>query len=170
MVTLVGVALADVGLFLPDFRSSERVFNLLEQVAGRAGRGLLPGRVIVQTYNPEQPAITFAARHDVRGFARHELAGGAIYGLPPFTRLVKFETLDVSQDEARLRCEAVARELRLRVPSEGDVIGPAACYFARRDRKFRWQVLVRTMDPGALLKDLPVPEHMIIDVDPATIL
>jgi primosomal protein N' (replication factor Y) (superfamily II helicase) len=170
MVTLVGVVMADVGLFLPDFRASERVFNLLEQVAGRAGRSLLPGRVIVQTYNPEQPPIQFAARHDVRGFARHELANRRNLLLPPFVRLVKFETLDPSNDEARARCEAVARLLRARVADPSDVIGPAACYFAKRDRRYRWQVLARTTSPGGLLQDLTLPDGVTVDVDPGTVL
>jgi primosomal protein N' (replication factor Y) (superfamily II helicase) len=170
MVTLVGVVMADVGLFLPDFRASERVFDLLEQVAGRAGRSLLPGRVIVQSYNPEEPAIQFAARHDVRGFARHELANRRNLALPPFVRLVKFETADVSNDEARARCEVVARELRARSADPSDVIGPAACYFARRDRRYRWQVLARTPSPGALLQGIDLPDGVVIDVDPAGVL
>lgn len=170
LVTLVGVVMADVGLFLPDFRASERGFNLIEQVAGRAGRALLPGRVIVQTYNPDHAAIAFAARHDVKGFARHELAQRKLLDLPPYTRLVKFETSDPSNEAARQACEGLARELRRRVAAPSDVIGPASCYFGRRDKKYRWQILVRTQSPAGLLSGLDVPRGFIVDVDPASVL
>lgn len=170
LVTLVGVVLADVGLFLPDFRASERVFNLLEQVAGRAGRGLLPGRVIVQTYNPEHPAIAFASRHDVRGFARHELAQRRALRLPPYTRLVRFECADETEANARQACEHVARQLRRRLPAAGDVIGPAQAYFTRRNKRYRWQVIVRTLAPGELLDGLDIPRGCVVDVDPVSVL
>jgi primosomal protein N' (replication factor Y) len=170
LVTLVGVVLSDVGLFLPDFRASERVFNLLEQVAGRAGRALLPGRVIVQTYNPDHPAVAFAAKHDVKGFARHELALRQALALPPQVRLVKFECAELDAADARKKCEAVARQLRERVSDESAIIGPASCFFERRARRYRWQLLARTHDPAALLKDLPLPSGMLVDVDPATVL
>ena len=169
LVTLVGVVLADVGLFLPDFRASERVFNLLLQVAGRAGRGLLPGRVIVQTYNPEHPAVVFAARHDVDGFVRAELAQRRLIALPPFIRLVRFEYADEDGQAARRACEALAAAIQ-RSAHQAGVIGPAPAYFARRQRRYRWQLLVRTTDPRALLADLEVPAGFLVDVDPASVL
>jgi primosomal protein N' (replication factor Y) len=169
LVTLVGVVLADVGLFLPDFRAAERVFNLLLQVAGRAGRSLLPGRVIVQTYNPEHPAVTFAARHDVEGFVRAEMAQRRLIHLPPFVRLVRFEYADADSQAAQRACEALAVAIRRSAHQVG-VIGPAAAYFARRQRRYRWQVLVRTHDPRALLADLKVPEGFLVDVDPVSVL
>jgi primosomal protein N' (replication factor Y) len=170
LVTLVGVILADVGLFLPDFRASERVFNLLEQVAGRAGRGLLPGKVFVQTYNPDAPPIQFASKHNVKGFVKYELAQRQQLQLPPFTRLVRFEVMHESNDEARLQAETLARQLRPRVPQRADVIGPAQAYFARRNKKYRWQILVRTLSPAALLKNLDVPRGVVVDVDPVSVL
>ncbi|MCS7054617.1 MAG: primosomal protein N' [Thermoflexales bacterium] len=169
MVTLVGVVLADVGLFLPDFRAAERVFDLLLQVAGRAGRGLLPGRVIVQTYNPQHPAIAFAARHDVAGFAAYELAQRRALDLPPFVRLVRFEYADADESAARRACEQLAREAR-RSPHQVGVIGPAPAYFARRHDRYRWQVLVRTHAPRALLADLNPSRAFIVDVDPISVL
>jgi primosomal protein N' (replication factor Y) len=170
MVTLVGVVLADVGLFLPDFRSSERVFNLLEQVAGRAGRGLLPGRVIVQTYNPSQPAIAFAGKHDVQGFVQHELAQRKLLRLPPYTRLVRFECSDADEAIARKRCEDVARQLRQRLGSEDAVIGPAPAYYSKRNKQHRWQVLARTASPSDLLEGIDLPREVIVDVDPVSVL
>lgn len=170
MVTLVGVVLADVGLFLPDFRSSERVFNLLEQVAGRAGRGLLPGRVIVQTYNPTQPAIAFAGKHDVQGFVQHELTQRRLLRLPPFTRLVRFECSDADEAIARKRCEDLARQLRQRLGSDDAVIGPAPAYYGRRNRQHRWQVLARTASPADLLADIDLLREVIVDVDPISVL
>ncbi len=169
MVTLVGVVLADVGLFLPDFRAGERVFDLLLQVAGRAGRGLLPGRVIVQTYNPEHPAITFAARHDVQGFVAYELAQRRLLNLPPFVRLVRFEYAHADNDAARQACELLARQVR-RSPHQLGVIGPAPAYFPRRNNCYRWQMLARTLAPRELLADLDVPRGCIVDVDPASVL
>jgi primosomal protein N' (replication factor Y) len=170
LVTLVGVVLADVGLFLPDFRASERVFNLLAQVAGRAGRGLLPGRVIVQTYNPEQPAIAFADRHDVQGFVRHELAQRRLLDLPPFTRLIRFEFDAEAEADARLACELLARQLRARVPKPTDVIGPAQAYFTRRNKRYRWQVLARMHSPRELLEGLDLRRGWVVDVDPISVL
>ena len=87
-VTLVGVILADVGLMLPDFRSAERTFQLLTQVAGRAGRGKLLGRVLVQTYSPDHPSIRFAKDHDFLNFYKHEIVDRMTYGYPPFRQLV----------------------------------------------------------------------------------
>jgi primosomal protein N' (replication factor Y) len=170
LVTLVGVVLADVGLFLPDFRASERVFNLLAQVAGRAGRGLLSGRVIVQTYNPEQPAIAFAGQHDVQGFVRYELAQRKLLNLPPFTRLIRFEFNAEAEADARLACELLARQLRGRVPKPTDVIGPAQAYFTRRNKRYRWQVLARTHSPRELLDGLDIRRGWVVDVDPISVL
>src|SRR6202044_1379301 len=84
-VTLVGVINADAALSIPDFRAAERTFQLLVQVAGRAGRGDAPGRVIVQTWDPEHPAIVFAAKHDVDGFIVRELVDRKELGYPPFS-------------------------------------------------------------------------------------
>jgi len=169
LVTLVGVVLADVGLFLPDFRAAERVFNLLLQVAGRAGRSLLPGRVIVQTYNPEHPAVTLAARHDVEGFVRQEMAQRRLINLPPFVRLVRFEYADADSQAAQRACEALAAVVR-RSTHQAGVIGPAPAYFARRQRRYRWQVLVRTPDPRALLAGLEAASGFLVDVDPVSVL
>jgi primosomal protein N' (replication factor Y) len=174
MVTLVGVVLADVGLFLPDFRASERVFNLIEQVAGRAGRGLLKGRVIVQTYNPDHPTMTFAKHHDVQGFAKYELMSRRTLDLPPYTRLVKFECEDNDVDKARLTCETLARQIRQYLTQHrleiNSIIGPAPSYFARRNNKFRWQIIARTNNPQQLLACVVVPDTCRVDVDPINVL
>lgn len=170
LVTLVGVVLADIGLFLPDFRASERVFGLIEQVAGRAGRSLLTGRVIVQTYNPEHPAVDFASRHDVAGFARYELEQRKILNLPPYVRLVRLEIADEDNAAARLACEMLARALRQRADQPTDVIGPAQAYFARRANRYRWQCLVRTHSPRQLLDGVDLPRGCVVDVDPISVL
>jgi len=170
MVTLVGVVLADVGLFLPDFRASERVFNLIEQVAGRAGRGLLKGRVIVQTYNPDHPSIAHAKHHDVQGFAKYELSNRRMLDLPPFTRLVRFEFEDENEDKARQQCEALGRQLRQVLAQPSSLIGPAPAYFARRNKRFRWHIIARTDSPRTLLAKLDIPSGCFVDVDPTSLL
>ena len=111
-VTLVGVVNADAALSIPDFRAAERAFQLLVQVAGRAGRGDVPGRVIVQTYDPEHHAIAFAAKHDVPGFLERELVDRQELGYPPFSRVALVRVDAVEESEARAACATLAAIVR----------------------------------------------------------
>ena len=111
-VTLVGVVNADAALSIPDFRAAERAFQLLVQVAGRAGRGDVPGRVLVQTYDPEHHAIVFAAKHDVAGFTERELVDRRELAYPPFARMALVRVDAVIEDEARKACARLAEIAR----------------------------------------------------------
>jgi primosomal protein N' (replication factor Y) len=169
LASFVGVVLADVGLFLPDFRASERALRLLESVAARAGRSLQAGRVVVQTYDPDHPALRAAATHDVDGFAQRELVQRRRLRLPPYTRLVQVLCTAPSEEAARaLAAEAAARARRVAGPEA--VIGPASCYFLRRAGRARWQVLIRTDDPRALLSQFEAPRGATVVVDPVSVL
>ncbi|HEX9035854.1 MAG TPA: primosomal protein N' [Ktedonobacterales bacterium] len=158
-VTLVGVISADVALTLPDFRAAERAFQLLTQVAGRAGRAAIPGRVIVQTFNPEHFCIQAAATHDYAAFSTIELAARERYGYPPFRRLVKL--LYTSHDRYAAQFEATAlstqleRAIRERGLRDTDVVGPAPAYIERLRGRYRWQIILRGPDPVAALRALP---------------
>jgi primosomal protein N' (replication factor Y) len=171
LVTLVGVVSADTGLYLPDFRAAERTFQLLTQVAGRAGRGLLGGRVILQTYHPDHEAIVAASRHDYEGFYRQELEHRRLLGYPPFQRLTRLVYRHPDPDRARREAERVGRLVRRGLERAGDpsdLIGPAPCYFDRVRGESRWQIVLRASDPRPLIP--PLPEGWIIDVDPVTLL
>jgi primosomal protein N' (replication factor Y) len=174
LVTLVGVISADTALNLPDFRSAERTFQLLTQVAGRAGRGLLGGRVIVQTYNPDHYAIRAAARHDYERFAEQELAFRREQAYPPFQRLVRLEYRHRRQEKARLAAESLARTLRAVWAAKGrsskDIIGPAPAFFAKRRDRFRWQIILRADDPADFLRQVDIPPGWRVDVDPVSVL
>jgi primosomal protein N' (replication factor Y) len=127
LVTLVGVVSADTGLHLPDFRAAERTFQVLTQVAGRAGRGLLAGRVILQTYHPDHPAIVAASRHDYEAFFEQEVEGRRQLGYPPFQRLTRLVYRNPDPDRARREVERVGRLLRRALEEQGepaDLIGP----------------------------------------------
>ncbi len=173
-VTVVGVISADTMLNLPDFRAAERTFQLLAQVAGRAGRGLLGGRVVIQTYHPENYAIVAAANHDCTAFAERELAFRRRHGYPPFRRLAKllFEHKDAhrAQDEA----EALAASLRKIMVRwgrpESDLIGPAPAFFARVRERYRWQILLRHDIPAGFLRSVPIPRGSRVDIDPISTL
>lgn len=173
-VTLVGVLLADVGLFLPDFRAAERSFQLLTQVAGRAGRRERPGRVIVQTYSPDHAAIRCAAAHDYDAFYEQEIGFRREQGYPPFGRLVRF--VYSASDERRCWREAgrLRRALHERIETLADpelrLIGPAPCYAQRVRGRFRWQIVVRGEQLEPLLDGLVLPPGWIIDVDPVNLL
>jgi primosomal protein N' (replication factor Y) len=173
LVTLVGVVSADTALYLPDYRSAERTFQLLTQVAGRAGRSQRGGRVIVQTYNPEHYAVQAASRHDYAGFYRQELAYRRQLGYPPFRRLVALRFSEV--DPYRCRAEAsrlghwLSSEIR-RLNLAADLIGPAPCFFSRLQGRYRWQIIVRTVDPAPLLSDVALPWGWSVDVDPISLL
>ena len=172
-VTLVGVASADTALHLPDFRAAERTFQLLTQVAGRAGRSRRGGRVIVQTYNPDHYAVQAASHHDYAAFFERELAYRRRLEYPPFSRLL---ALRYSHSDPR-RSQAEATRLgrwlqseirRLGIPAE--LIGPAPCFFSRIQGRYRWQIVVRAPDPTVLLRDVALPLGWSVDVDPITLL
>lgn len=179
LVTLVGVVSADTALYLPDFRAGERTFQLLTQVAGRAGRGILGGRVIVQTYTPEHYAIRAAAGHDYASFYGQEMAYRRQLGYPPAARLAKVVAVDENPRRCRQAAAAVADLLAERLAgapgathfrSALHLIGPVPCFFARHRRRRRWQVIVRASDPTALLRGLPLPPNCWVDVDPVSLL
>ncbi|MBP1725762.1 MAG: primosomal protein [Deltaproteobacteria bacterium] len=157
-ITLVGVVNADTSLQWPDFRASEVTFQLLTQVAGRAGRGEDSGSVLVQTYNPEHYSIRFAKEHDYLGFFTEETAFLRELGYPPFRRLVGLHLAGSVEGRTREAAEKLAerfRELRERHPDsfqEIELLGPAAAPLARIKGKYRWQLLLRARSSG-LLRD-----------------
>jgi primosomal protein N' (replication factor Y) len=180
LVTLVGVITADTALNLPDFRAAERTFQLLAQVAGRAGRGPRGGRVIVQTYTPDHYAIQTAARHDYEAFYEQERAFRYQLGYPPFARLARLVFTDADAG----RAQSAARELAQRIEQEIaaqhlrslSIIGPAPCFLRRLRRRWRWQILIRCAaeaeaDPlHQLLHRLPLDRGWRLDIDPLDVL
>ena len=174
LVTLVGVIAADTGLFLPDFRANERTFQLLTQVAGRAGRSALGGSVIVQTYHPEHYAIRAASQHDYVGFYRQEMGFRREQGYPPVRRLAKLVYYHSQRDGAQAEAIRVAESLRTEIERlalpDADLIGPAPCFFSRQRGSYRWQVVVRSPDPALLLRRLAVPVGWRLDIDPVDLL
>ncbi len=172
LVTLVGVISADIGLNLPDYRAPERTFQVLTQVAGRAGRGLLGGRVILQTYQPDHYVIRAASNHDYEDFYRHELRYRLDLDYPPYTRLVSLTYRHPSRETAAAEAERMARVLRHRLAeraSRGILIGPAPCFFERIRGHYRWQIILRSKEPlDEFLENLP--EGWAVDVDPVSLL
>ncbi|MCE7871209.1 primosomal protein N' [bacterium CPR1] len=142
-VTLVGVINADGGLNLPDFRASERTFQLLTQVAGRAGRGQLEGHVLVQTLDPENACLVSAAQHDYAGFYARELELRRQVGYPPFCRLVRLVVSGTQAEEVEHEALDVARILSARV-AQAELLGPAPCPLEKVRGRWRWHLLGRT--------------------------
>jgi primosomal protein N' (replication factor Y) len=176
-VTLTGVISADALLNLPDFRSGERTFQLLTQVAGRAGRGDRPGRVIIQTYYPDHPAVRYAREHDVGSFLAEELVFRRAFAYPPAARLalVRFESK--SQRPARTAADEAAAALG--TPPDGSRIrGPAPAPIERIREYWRWQILISARNRDTLRGLLERVEEAtvartvrrIIDVDPLSTL
>ena len=149
LVTLVGVVAADVGLYLPDFRSGERTFQLLTQVAGRAGRSARGGRVVIQSYTPDHYAIQAAAQHDYAAFFARELLFRREHQYPPVRRLARLIYWHKKLDNVQEETQQMAEILRHRVAQMGleaewiGVIGPAPAFFARHRGYYRWHILVR---------------------------
>jgi primosomal protein N' (replication factor Y) len=172
LVTLVGVVLADYTLREADFRSRERAFQLLVQVAGRAGRADRDGRVIVQTLQPEEPAIEAAAAHDLDRFYEQELTGRAERGYPPFRQLVRLMFSHANATYAREEASRLAEELRTAAAGRPGLVvtGPTPPQVARVRGRHRWAILVRGAEPSALLRDLDeLPPGWAIDVDPIVV-
>jgi len=177
-VTLVGVVNADVSLNLPDFRASERTFQLLSQVSGRAGRGAKGGRVIVQTMNPEDPCIRLAARHDYHGFARREMKTRKEFGYPPFARVARILVEGRNRRAVEKRCTEAVEALRAAVGgTTTQILGPAEAPIGRVKDRYRWHALVKAADSASLHAALASVERagprgttLILDVDPVSLL
>ena len=142
-VTLVGVLLADLSMAFPDFRSSERTFQILTQISGRAGRGDLPGKVILQTFSPESPAVRMAAEHDYEGFMEMELSERKALGYPPFGRMLMLRVSGMRQEAAREAADETVLELSRIAEAHGiRVLGPAPSPIARIKQRFYYQILL----------------------------
>jgi len=169
-VTLVGVINADTALNLPDFRAGERTFQLLSQVAGRAGRGPLGGQVIIQTYSPEHYAIRAAAKHDYAFFYDKEIDYRRQLHNPPFSRLASLVYSHTNDALCQREAERMKRLLIEERDSKGiadlSLIGPAPAFIHRLRGRFRWQLILRGSDPAAFLSPIPIPQGWTIDIDP----
>jgi len=171
-VTLVGVVSADVALNLPDERAAERTYQLLAQAAGRAGRGDRAGLAIIQSYQPEHPAIQAVATADADAFYDAELELRRRFGSPPFGSLVKLTLAMPDRDAAEAEAAAMVERLRARAAERGNdatILGPAPAYIARRADRWRWNVVLRGSDPAALL-DGGLEPPWSVDVDPDSLL
>jgi primosomal protein N' (replication factor Y) len=187
-VTLVGVVNADVGLHMPDFRASERTFQLLAQVAGRTGRGDHPGQVLVQTFNPEHPAIALAVEHDYISFAKQELAFRHEHGYPPYQRMARLIIRSQKQEIAQEFAEKLSAafdnaQKRYAAQNPGGaavrVLGPAECPVFRLKNYFRFHFQIQSVSAGALhqvlrdvltLTKVPGNVEYQLDVDPYNML
>ena len=171
-ITLVGIVSADVALNLPDERAAERTYQLLAQAIGRAGRGARPGHAILQTYQPDHPAIRAVEDADPATFYDAELALRRQFGSPPFGRLIKLTVAMADRDAAEAAAVAYADQLRSRAAELGrrvDVMGPAVAYIARRADRWRFNVVLRGDDPLTVLGE-PPGMPWSIDVDPESLL
>jgi primosomal protein N' (replication factor Y) len=166
-VTLAGVINADTGLNFPDFRSGERTFQLLCQVAGRAGRGVKAGKVIIQTYSPDNYVIEAAARHDYSGFYSKEIDYRRRYGYPPFSQLVRLVYSHTDEESCRREAERMYRLIADgQQLTAGSIIGPVPTFAFRARGKYRWQLFLRGPDSSRVLSQLALPRGWTIDVDP----
>ena len=177
LVTLVGIVLADVGLYLPDPFAGERVFQVLTQVAGRAGRSERGGKVVLQTFDPANQVIQSAARHDVNGFYRYELEQRRRLGYPPFSRLVRLEFRHQDASTARSEAQKLAGKLSKLLASGPStsltIIGPAPSFFAKIGGYNRWQIILRAPEPVSVLRDEAISRQLMdwrVEVDPISLL
>ncbi|MCA9862134.1 MAG: primosomal protein N' [Thermomicrobiales bacterium] len=173
LVTAVGVVNADVGLHLPDFRSGERAFSLLTQVAGRAGRRGPGSRVVIQSYTPEHYAIQAAAHHDYPGFYAEEIDFRRTHRYPPFVRLARFTFRHKNDAVCAQAADAMARKLALHARTQAasmDLLGPAPAFASRVRGEYQWQVIMRSPEMDRLLDGLPHEPGWVVDIDPQSLL
>jgi primosomal protein N' (replication factor Y) len=181
-VTLVGVISGDIGLALPDFRAAERTFQLLTQVAGRTGRGEVPGEVVFQTYQPDHPAIVMASRHDVAGFASYELAQRRHTAYPPYGRLILIQLRGRDFDKTQSAADHLGRIAVSLAPKTVEVLGPSEAPIAKLKKHWRWHILLKGESSAALrrlarqlreqFENIPDSRsiQLSIDVDPMTMM
>ena len=173
-VTLVGVVAADGLLHRSDYRASERAFQTLTQVAGRAGRGAEPGQVIIQTYTPEHPVIEAVQRHDYKAFVEAELQARAQLHYPPYGSLILIRISGLDEAEVQHTAEVLA-DACINALSHGEVLGPAPANIMRVARRYRWQILLKfptqieQLDWEQLRSLCPRSVSLTVDIDPLTI-
>ncbi|MBI4331698.1 MAG: primosomal protein N' [Chloroflexi bacterium] len=168
-VTLVGIVNADVGLFLPDFRAAERTFQIITQVAGRAGRGPKGGRVIIQTYNPRHYSIVAASGHDYRAFYQKEMGYRREFNYPPFRSLISLSYRHPNENACKREAERVAGVITAEAGRgfvDVDLLGPAPAPIARKRGRYEWQLLLRGKDCHLVLSAMTLPPGWAVDVDP----
>jgi primosomal protein N' (replication factor Y) len=170
-VTLIGVVLAESGLHIPDYRAGERTYQLLAQVAGRAGRADKPGEVIMQTYMPDHPVIARAVANDYEGFFADEIAVRKDLSYPPFSRLAQIEFRSKNEHKAQVDAQELAQKLlSLKKDSEKlEILGPAPAAITRVANEFRWQLTLKAEKISVLNSYLKTSRRLgarLIDVDP----
>jgi primosomal protein N' (replication factor Y) (superfamily II helicase) len=155
LITLVGVIAADTSLNLPDFRAGEKTFQQLTQVAGRGGRGETPGRVLIQTFNPQHYALKYVKDHDYKSFYAEEIAFRQALNYPPFSRIINFRLSatkkDILLEYARHAAEA-AKKLNIQYANIVEIIGPAESPLAKIKGRYRWQMLLKSTKSNILHK------------------
>jgi primosomal protein N' (replication factor Y) len=179
-VTLVGIIYADMALHLPDFRAGERTFQLLVQVAGRAGRGDVEGEVIVQSFTPFHSAIQYARQHDFVGFYEQEIEFREQLRYPPLSRLICITARSRSESKASFYTQALTRELQKRIPDKVAVVAdPTPAPLAKVQNQYRYQVMLRTQHIMQVVESLsrvlaslnpPDDVKIAVDVDPLSLL
>jgi primosomal protein N' (replication factor Y) len=178
-VKLVGIINADTGFQLPDFRAAERTFSLLVQVSGRAGRTLPDGKVLIQTFQPENPAIVLATQGRLEDFYSRELDIRRQLGFPPFARLIRVVIRGRNKDRTSAAASALSKGITAALSGSGEVLGPAECPISRISGNYRVQLIIRSRDfksaHARLVTALdearpPSGVYMEIDVDPQSLL
>jgi primosomal protein N' (replication factor Y) (superfamily II helicase) len=179
-VTLVGIIYADLSLHIPDFRSGERTFQLLTQVAGRAGRGDVEGEVFVQAFTPFHPAIQYARRHDFAGFYEQEMEFRKELKYPPLTRVALVTVKGRNEDKVKFFIEHLKRDVEKQLTEFRDLIfaGPAAAPLAKAETFYRYQLMLRTRQMSRLSQrfaeyfagiSLPEDITLVVDIDPVNL-
>lgn len=173
LVTLVGIISGDTALGLPDFRTAERTFQLLTQVAGRAGRSLLGGQVILQTYQPDHYAIVAASHHDYASFYAQEIPYRRQLRYPPYARLARIvfqhnQPIEVEQ-EAKHVAASLLQHQAFGQFTTTEIVGPTPCFFERINNVFYWHIIIRSPDPVAFLRGVDIGNG-VLDIDPISLL
>jgi len=179
-VTLVGIIYADMSLHIPDFRAGERTFQLLTQVAGRAGRGDVEGEVVVQAFTPFHPAIQYARRHDFVGFYDQEIEFREQLKYPPVSRIALITMKGRNEEKVKFAIDHLKRELESKLLEINGLViaGPAPAPLARAETMYRYQIMFRTPQMARLSRKLSemaqtsaLPEDLTltVDIDPVNL-
>ena len=172
-VTLVGVLCADIGLFLPDFRAGERVFELLCQVSGRTGRSDLGGKVIIQTYSPTNYAVHSAAVQDYDMFYSQEIVYRYELGLPPFGKLIRLMYSHKSEDACAQQAIYLGKRFRQQLEVMGitdvSVLGPAPAFPSKVRGRYRWHIILKGIEPRRLMDETNLPVGWMVEIDPTSV-